>query len=124
MRRLSEKLLALLLALLLGLSTMQGAVAGFAPVSDQVDSQYQMADLHASPMHMTTGNAAHDCEHCNSGNCATDHACSSSQCVSCVLAIMPTFSHSANLLVMSTPDVADDGFVNPLSSSLFRPPKA
>ena len=123
MYRLSEKLLAILLTLLLGLSPFQGAMAGFAASSDQEGGVHQMSDTQGD-MVMDIDPATHDCEQCNADDGCNGHSCSSGHCASCVLAVLPVFSHPTNL--SATPGLlrADDDFVSQLSSSLFRPPRA
>ena len=125
MRRVSEKLLAVLLTLLLGLSPLQSAMAGFASSLDQEGGVHQMANSHDGGMVMAADHvAAHDCEQCNADAGCNGHNCSSGQCASCALALLQVFSHPQNLIAVSVPLRADDGFVSQLSSYLFRPPRA
>ena len=118
MRCVSEKLLAIALTLLLGLSPLQGAMAGFAPSSDQEKGMHAMAERHGDMV------MDHDCERNNAYDTDNCHSCSSGQCTSCALAVLPVFSHPTNRIGMSGLLRADDGFVSQLASSLFRPPRA
>ena len=123
MQSLSEKLLAVLLTLLLGLSPLQGAIAGIAS-SAQEGGLQQMADMQADHMVVNSDHAAHDCDQCNADDCCGGHSCSSAQCASCVLAVISVFSHPIKLSTTSEHPRVDDGFASQPSFSLFRPPKA
>ncbi|MBA1445539.1 MAG: hypothetical protein FE835_11705 [Gammaproteobacteria bacterium] len=112
-------MLALLLTLLLGLSPLQGAMAGFAAASDWEGSMHQMSNMHDDSMVMDQ--AAHDCEQCNADDGCAGHSCSSGQCASCVLALLPVFLLPTHLAARPILPMADKGFVSQLSSSLFRP---
>ncbi|MBL3591192.1 MAG: hypothetical protein JMN24_15585 [gamma proteobacterium endosymbiont of Lamellibrachia anaximandri] len=122
MPRLSDKLLAVLLTLLLGLSPLQGAMAGFAASPDREGSVHQMSDMHDSGMVMDQ--AAHDCKQCSADDGCGGHSCSSGQCASCALALLPVFLLPTHLAATPVLPRADKGFVSQLSSSLFRPPRA
>lgn len=121
MCRLSKKLLTVLLALLLGMSPLQGAIAGFASSFDQEGSVHQTADRHDIA---TDHAAAQDCEQCNTEAGCNGNSCSSDQCASCALVVFTVFSYHTNLTAMPGLSRAYDGFVSQHSSSLFRPPKA
>jgi hypothetical protein len=123
MRQVSEKLLAVLLTLLLGLSPLQGVMTGFATSSDQEKRVHQLADMHSDKV-MDTDHATPDCEQCNVDDGCTGLNCSSGQCASCVLAVLPDSSHPMDLTTTSGFIRTDGGFISQLSSSLFRPPKA
>lgn len=114
MYQLSEKLLAVFLTLLLGFSPLQGAMVSVASSFDQGEGTHQMAGMHAG-MAMASDHAlGHDCEQCNTDDC----------CASCVLALPAIYSYHSNLTATPVLIRADNGFVNPLSASPFRPPKA
>lgn len=124
MDRLSEKLLAILLTLLLGLSPpLQGAMAGLAVSSDHEGETYQMSDTQGD-MVKDIDPATHDCEQYNADDGCNGHSCSSGQCASCVLAVLPICSHPINFKATSKLLQKGDYFVSQLSSSLFRPPKS
>ena len=122
MHRLSERVLAILLTLLLGLSPLQGAESGFALSANQDGSVHQMADGHDDCMD-SDRTAAQDCGQCNSEAGCNGHSCSSGQCASCALAVHQVFSYHTNPTITSGFPRADDGIVKQLSSSLFRPPR-
>jgi len=125
MCRLSEKLLVILLTLLLGLSPLQGAIAGFASSFEQEGGVHQMADRHDGGIVMAADHAAaQDCEQCNAEAGCNGHSCSSGQCASCVLAVLPIFPDILHRTATSGLLRTDNGFVSKLSSSLFRPPRA
>ena len=123
MCRLSERLLAVMLILLLGLSPLQSAIAG-AAFPDQGEPASQTACMHDGGMMMAGDQSTHDCDQCNSDAGCSNHTCSSSHCFSSVLAMVPAFSYPMNLAVIAGLTAADDGFVSQLCSSLFRPPRA
>ncbi|WP_177419603.1 hypothetical protein [endosymbiont of Lamellibrachia barhami] len=97
-------------------------MAGFAASPDQEGSVHQMSNMHDEGMVMDQ--AAHDCEQCNADDGCVGHSCSSGQCASCVLALLPFFLLPTHLAVTPVLPMADKGFVSQLSSSLFRPPRA
>jgi hypothetical protein len=122
MRGLFEKLLAISLMLLLGLSPLQSVIAGTAS-PDQGEPAPQTACMHDGSMMMSSDQSTHDCEQCNSDTGCSNHSCSSGHCAFSVLAMIPAFSYPLNLAVIAGPTAADDGFVSQLSTSLFRPPR-
>ena len=117
MSRISEKLLTVLLTLLLGLSPLQGAIAGFASSLDQEEGMHQMSGTHGD-MAMNIDHGAHDCEQCSAGD-----GCSSGQCASCALALLPYITLPKNLTAAIELLRTDDGSVSQYSSFLFRPPR-
>lgn len=125
MRQSPNKLLAILLALLVGLIPFQSAMAGFADSFGQGDGIHQMADRHDGSQAMADHVMAQDCEHCKTdAGCSNGHGCSSGHCVSCVLGLLPVLSVPTHQSAASVQFRTDDGFVRQLSSSLFRPPRA
>ena len=97
MRRLSEKMLAILLILLVGLSPLQGAMAGFASLPDQGEGIHQMTDRQEGGMVMASDHgAAHDCEQCKAEVGCHCHNCLSGHCVSCGVVLPPAFSLRCN----------------------------
>jgi hypothetical protein len=123
MRRISEKLLAISLMLLLGLSPLQSVIAGTAS-SDQGEPAPQTACMHDGSMMMASDQSTHDCDQCDRDTGCSIHSCSSGHCTFSVLAMIPAFSYPMNLAVIAGLPAADDGFASQLSSSLFRPPRA
>jgi hypothetical protein len=125
MRQSYKKLLAILLALLVGLIPLQSAIAGFADSFGPGDGAHQMADRPDSSQTMADHVIAQDCEHCKTDTgCSNGHGCSSGHCVSCVLGLLPVLSFPTSQSSTSVQFRTVDGFVRQLSSSLFRPPRA
>lgn len=122
MRRITEKLMAILLTLLLGLSPLQGAIAGFSSSLDQEEGVHQMLDSHGG-MVMNSDHGAPDCVQCLAGDGCNDHGCSSGQCASCALAMLPYITLPESLTAVTELFRTDDGSVNQFSSFLFRPPR-
>ncbi|MEW8052700.1 MAG: hypothetical protein AB2809_20255 [Candidatus Thiodiazotropha sp.] len=127
MHRLSRKLFAVLLSLLLGLIPLQGAMGGFiSPLKQKGgEHQYQIEAHHEAGMIMMNDHAAE----LNCGQHSTDagydgNSCSFGHCVSCLLALLPDFFfptlHTAVSIVIQT----DSDLLNQTVSSLFRPPRA
>jgi hypothetical protein len=123
MHRLSEKLLAILLTLLLVLSPLQGVMAGITASSDQEEGVHQMAGMHGD-MVMVTDHVTDNCVQSDANDDCTGHTCSSCQCASCTLALLPIFSLPTNHTATPVLFRADDGFVSQRSSPLFRPPRS
>ena len=125
MRQSSKKLLAILLALLVGLIPLQSAMAGFADSFGLGDGVHQMADRHDGSQVLVDHVMAQDCEHCKvDAGCSNGQGCSSGHCVSCVLGLFPVLSFPTQQSAASVQFRTDDGFVRQLSSFLFRPPRA
>lgn len=123
MHHLSKKLLAVMLSLLLGLSPLQGAIAGYAAFDDQSENGYQLVSLHDN-MAMAVNQHTLDQDQCETDTGSTGHSCSSGHCASCALVI-------AQVSILSTIDISkplllqvDDRVVSQPSTSLFRPPKS
>ncbi|MEN8179114.1 MAG: hypothetical protein ABFS39_10930 [Pseudomonadota bacterium] len=123
MHRLSKKLLAVLLTLLLGFSPLQGVMAGVAASFDQEEGVHQMTGMHGD-MAMATDQAEHNCEQRHADDGCNSHSCSSAQCASCVLALLPFFSFPTNLTATSLSYSVADGLESQLSSPFLRPPRA
>ncbi len=123
MHRLSEKLLAVFLILLLGLSPLQNALAGIAASSDQRENALQIECMHDGEMVMVADQSTHDCDQCNTEHGCTSHTCSSGHCTSCVLAVLSAFAYPASHTVITKMLSVEDSVVTKLSASLFRPPR-
>ncbi len=120
MYRLSEQLLAILITLLLVLSPLQGALAGFAISSNQGGNAHQMAIGHDGGTFLDAGHVAcQDCEQCSTEDGCNGHSCPSSQCTSCTLAAFPIFAYFTNPTVMLGLAIADDTIISQFSPSLF-----
>ena len=125
MKQSSNKLLAILLALLVGLVPLQGAMAGVVDSFDQGEGGHQMADRQDDSLAMVNYVLAQDCEHCKvDAGCSNGDGCSSGGCVSCVLELLPVVSSLTHQSAVSVRFRTADGFVRHSSSSLFRPPRA
>lgn len=122
MRRMPEKLLAVLLTLMLGLSPLQGVMAGSASSLDQEKGVHQMSTQ--GEMVMNIDHGSHSCEQCHAGDGCNGHSCSSGQCASCALALLPSFSLPVNLTVVTLLLRSDQSSVSQYTSFLFRPPRA
>jgi len=126
MHRLSDKLLAMLLALLLGLSPLQGAMAASFAASGQGMAMHQMADVDDGAV-ATSDMASHDCDQCNSGKGCGSQGCSSGHCASCLSCTMApplSFSLPTHPATTVTLPLENRGIVSRLTFSLFRPPRA
>ncbi len=123
MHRLSEKLLAILVMLLLGFSPLQGVMAGIATSLDRQAGVHQMDGMHGD-MVMAADQADHKCAQCNTDECCAGHDCASGHCAYCVLALPTIYAYQTNSPVAHVLIRADDGFVNQTSAALFRPPRA
>ncbi len=124
MCRYSGKLLAVALAILLGLIPQQGAMAGVAGYFQQNSSVYQQIDMHHGADKLTAGHSAGTCDQCGDEGACTDHTCSTNLCTSCPVALLPNFLFTTKLIVSSASLPSDDYLVKRHSYSLFRPPKA
>lgn len=123
MARFSEKILVAFLALLLGLSPLQGAMAGLASsFAKDGSAHHQMSDMPCD-MHMESSHGAKDGNQCDKQSDCADHSCASGHCATCVLAIMPDFPNPINPVNTHEFHRAQDGLVDQRSSSLFRPPR-
>lgn len=111
MNKHSENLLAILLTLLLGLSPLQGAIAGLATSFDKEEDVHQLFDSQGHIV-MDTGPVCHDSEHCNTNVGCDDHSCSYGQCATCMLAVLPVFSYPVNPVTTSELLRKDDRLVS------------
>jgi hypothetical protein len=123
MRRFPYKLLALMLALLLGLSPFQAALAGMLASVERTGHAQQMGEGHHGAMAMAAeASVATDCEQCPSGTGCD--GCGSGHCLSCLSALPCVFTFPAK------PDLQfhfvriDLGTVDRHAAALYRPPKA
>ena len=127
MRRLPEKLLAVVLSVILGLMPLQGAMAGFTTPIKQMGEvhHHQMGNHHDGSQVLDAGHSAMmGCENCNTdAGCSGDN-CSSGHCVSCLLALLTDFSFSVHQTIASVVMQTHNDLVKQSISSLFRPPRA
>ena len=125
MGRCSQKLVATLLALLVALLPLQGAVASVVASS----GVGQGATSHQEPWHAQSGpgmldvtQMTHTCECCVSNNCGLNSICSSVQCASCVPAIL-SLSNFPGISGGLIPSTKSQRPARSSPSSLFRPPR-
>lgn len=116
----SEKLLAILLVLLIGLFPLQGAIADLTGLTGQLGQMHQMTDIHSDGMVM---NSNHDNAQTGIDADCSDHDCASCQCASCTLAILPVLLNLTNVSVIPGYVRTDPGIINHAPSSPFRPPR-
>lgn len=122
MHRFSDKLLVILLALFLVLSPLQSVMASFVTPLDKGEAVHQMAGMHGD-MDMETAHENHGCDQCGYGSGCADHDCFSSQCASCVLAILPDFFYLTNHSDTPRFNWISSAVANRFGFSLFRPPR-
>jgi hypothetical protein len=124
MRKISGTLLTVLITLLLGLSPLQGAIAGISDSFDQQADARQIADatdsgIAVSPDYAVTQN----CEQCDVDNGCFSQSCPPGECATCALTLPPIASHLTDPIPTPGMLPTDEGVVKQLASSLFRPPK-
>jgi len=125
MRLPSEKVLAILLALLLGISPLQSAMAGSTAHAVQAGSGHQMGHEHIADMTMDQVKGMnHDCPQCQDPSGCSDHTCSSGHCSSCAPALLSTLQHFVIVSGLAHFLQIDEAFPLRDSSHPFRPPKA
>ena len=125
MRSLNDKMLCLALALLVGFSPVQGALASVmkAPSQD-MSMHHQMMGQHDSKDAMDPEQQRPLCQqHMGDKDCPS-HTGSSNHCAGCVVGILlpPTINFSPILLLSFRP--SNDGFSSQHTTSLYRPPRA
>lgn len=123
MHRLSKKLLAIMLAILLGFAPLQGAIAGYVAVDDQPGNVHHPVSLQAN-MGMPVNPSAQDHEQCGTDLASMNHCCSSGHCASCAVGITQVSILSTINISEPLPIQVDDRFVSQPSTALFRPPKS
>jgi hypothetical protein len=122
-----EKLLAVVLALLLGFSPLQATWASTAATADQQAGFQQsmsgqgkhLAGQLAEPQHESCCQG-HDCCEKHSGN---SH-CGFVHCASCLTALVVSFSPPTPAVVASTYGISDTGSPSQHHRVILRPPKA
>lgn len=135
MRHLSDKLLAVVLALLLGLTPLQGAIAAALGVAGCDAHQEQQAGAHhtsgdsdalASAHHATKQDgSAHDCSDCASdGCCFTGMSCGTSHCSSTAAPLVVESIVSLSSFGQSYNASAPDAVLASEPAVLYRPPRA
>jgi hypothetical protein len=125
MSRLSRQLLALLLALLMGLAPLQGAVAGMSALSSGDQGMAGMSQMdHGAMMDMASGASVdHDCDQCNSDDCCSGSNCLSGHCATCAMALLPVLTSLVSPTATLRLSQVGDNLRSTLPASLFRPPR-
>ncbi len=124
MRRFQEKLLAIVLVLLLGLSPLQNVLADLAYSFTQEGAVSMVDCMHGGDMAMAADQSTHDCKYCDIDQGCASHACSSSDCTSAGIALVSTYSYPTARTVASKVILVKTGFESQNPSSLLRPPIA
>lgn len=140
MHRLSSRITALLIALLLGFTPLQSVMADIAlPLTAIDDSMQSMMHMARAGHSMTAntnqkmdhsgttnqgGHAMPGCSDCQSGTCCAEQSCPTTHCASCVIAIPSAFTISSPLRVAKP--VLNTGITvaSGIPLSLYRPPRA
>ena len=124
MRQFFKKLLTVLIALQLGLSPLQGAIAGFSGSFDQLGDSYQMGDAFDSSMAVSSDYALDQiCGQHNVDDKCFDYICFSGQCAACALALSKLITYPPYLVATPGMSLAYEGIVGLAPTPLFRPPK-
>ena len=124
MRRVQNKLLAVMLVLLVSLSPLHNTLADI--ILSQADA-LPMADcMHAADMPMPAEEATHDCDCAQSciGTGCPEHGCSLNHCGSASMAMVSTFSFPSLPTVAGKIILPDGSFESQNVFLLFRPPIA
>ena len=120
---LSEKLLTVILALLLGLSPLQGAVAAMQDSPAQDMGMHQMVEQPDEQNTVTLHQMSHDCQQHKGDRGCTSHASSCNQCASCVVGLLPVTTSNVTPTVTTGLRPFNDGLSTPHAPSLYRPPR-
>jgi len=124
MRRRYQRVWAILLALVLSLFPLEGALATPVAYSDASPvSGHGTPHTQDSASSGHTAQMAHDCEYCSGDECGMNSGCSSVHCAACALAILSPLM----LAQISGADVRSDAreqeAARDVSSPFFRPPR-
>ncbi|MGD8931619.1 MAG: hypothetical protein PVI52_03545 [Chromatiales bacterium] len=127
MRRTFEKLLALLLALLLGFSPLQASWASLA--TGQPAGVLQSMPGHGQGSHVTGQQAEHQHKPCCQTHpccqgCSGRSHCSFAHCSSCLPALLARLSPPTPPVVASSYGIFDIGSPSQGHTVILRPPKA
>lgn len=124
MYTLSEKLLAAIMALLLGLSPLQGAVAAVLDTPIQGTGMRLMVEEQGNDTSMPSHQMDHDATQLMPDGGCTTHAGASHHCASCATGIitdLTSLTHPATAQELRL--ATQDGFTSQPVSSLYRPPR-
>lgn len=125
MSPLTEKLFAIVLALVLGLSPLQGAIAA-AVSSAGVDTHSEFSSLQTLDDAAVTGaiDMGHDCDRCAPDGCCNGGSCASMQCSTCVAVPLASFPAAATHSTAAPESSYNHGVLTDTVASLYRPPRA
>jgi len=123
MRYIPEKLLAIMLAILLGAAPMQGAMAEFSTFPKQSGDAHLPAGAQIDVDH-GYDHTTHNCDQYNTDTDSTNHDCSSGQCVSCAPATSQVSVFSTIHTSNSLPTLVGEHFISRSLTSLYRPPRS
>lgn len=124
MRKSFGILLAALITLMLGLSPLQGAIAGFSDSFDQRGDARLIADAIDSGFTVSSDYAIfQNCEQCNVDNGCFNHSSPPDECATCALTLPPIASNLTKPVTTPRMLPADEDVVKQLAIPLFRPPK-
>ena len=114
--------MATILALLLGFSPLQGAVAAVLATPAQGMGMHQMVEKADDKKSVSAHQMKHECQQHQADNGCTNHAGSSGHCASCVIAILPDTTSSFTPTVTLASRPSNVGFTSQYTTSPYRPP--
>ena len=124
MARVLRRVLSCVLALLVALSPIQGAVAYAGAGSSHGEKTHRLAPhVQSAPAMHDATEMAEACDRCVDSACERQYFCGSAQCGSCGLAILVPFSPPV-ITADSIQSVETPQPVRRLPAGLFRPPRA
>ena len=119
-----RNLLVLMLSLVIGLTPVQGAVAG---ILASVDNNMVHEGHYSMPHHADSGNTSdrgftqQACEHCLHSGCCAETPCNAGHCASSA-AVVTTFAPQADLRTHLVEVKHDPAIVKYVPTLPFRPP--
>ena len=123
MARSSKRLLSCILALLVGLSPLQGVLANLDHSPDGSESaHHEMSSLLSIDMASAGEEMADSADCCAGCECDSHSVCNSAQCAYCMSAILALFDF-AEITAEPVPAVKQPELVQRLPTALFRPPE-
>ncbi len=123
MRRLTDKLLTVMLSLLLGFSPLQGAVASMLDTPSQGVDMHQMIGYEGEVNTLSSDQMHQDCpQHMVDNGCQT-HVGTSNHCSSCVVGLPSAMTAVFTPILKPSSRPFNDGFASHPVTSLYRPPR-
>ncbi len=136
MSRLSRQIVSLFIAVLLVLSPLQGAMAGFVSAGQSPLSgmQHEMSGEQMAMDHDVTANGTHDmmqmdatsdhqCDQCDTSACCIGGQCLSGHCASCAFGLVPVVSRFSGVVVRVAVIAPDSTRLQQVPDTLLRPPR-